>query len=102
EVRKKKKERKIQQVQDSSDDQPEEEPVEVPIEPIISNFADKAYTKDQMVHQEKQEKKHQASDEDHDEKMPITFTEGELENVDYELPPIELLHPPKQTSQSAE
>ncbi|THE14528.1 DNA translocase FtsK [Bacillus timonensis] len=102
EKRKKRKETQKQDVHAAQDEQVEEDPVEVPIEPIISNFADKAYTKEHETNHEKHEQKHHASEDDHDEKMPITFTEGELENVDYELPPIELLHPPKQTSQSAE
>ncbi|WP_077617874.1 DNA translocase FtsK [Bacillus sinesaloumensis] len=81
----------------------EEATAEIPIEPIISNFADKAYTKDQEAQDRKGEKVQQDSNvEDHDEKIAITFTEGVLENVDYELPPIDLLHPPKQTNQSAE
>ncbi|MEH7387202.1 DNA translocase FtsK [Bacillus sp. JJ1521] len=97
-----KKEAKKQEVHFSQEDPIEEVPVEIPIEPIISNFADKAYTRDQENHHEKHEQQRHAKDDDHDEKMPITFSDGELENVDYQLPPIELLHPPKQTSQSAE
>ncbi|WP_449540066.1 DNA translocase FtsK [Ferdinandcohnia sp. Marseille-Q9671] len=77
------------------------EPVEIPIEPIISNFADRAYTTQEDAPREKGNPTKDAQD-DHEEKIPITFTEGELENVDYELPPIDLLHPPKKTSQSAE
>ncbi|WP_010282305.1 DNA translocase FtsK [Bacillus timonensis] len=101
EKRKKKKDNKTQDLQASPEANIEEDPVEIPIEPIISNFADKAYTKE--AQHEKHDSHHTTQeDHDHDEKMPITFTEGELENVDYELPPIELLHPPKQTSQSAE
>nr|WP_304215530.1 DNA translocase FtsK [Fredinandcohnia onubensis] len=102
EKQKKKKEHKSKDAQVSTDDDIDEAPVEIPIEPIISNFADKAYTKEQVAQPEKHQQKQKVAEEDNDEKMPITFTEGELENVDYELPPIELLHPPKQTSQSAE
>ncbi|MEH7382583.1 DNA translocase FtsK [Bacillus sp. JJ1533] len=102
EKQKKRKEPKKLDSHVSQDDPLEDDPVEIPIEPIISNFADKAYTKDQEAQHEKHVQQHHAKDDDHDEKMPITFTEGELENVDYELPPIDLLHPPKQTSQSAE
>lgn len=102
EKQKKNKEHKSKDAQVSADDDIDEAPVEIPIEPIISNFADKAYTKEQVAQPEKHQQKQQVAEEDSDEKMPITFTEGELENVDYELPPIELLHPPKQTSQSAE
>ncbi|WP_453996842.1 DNA translocase FtsK [Bacillus nitroreducens] len=90
-------------VEPETDHVMEESPVEIPIEPIISNFADKAYTKETQVPLDKKADKQQKVDEvDHDEKIAITFTEGEHENVDYELPPIDLLHPPKQTSQSAE
>ncbi|MEK5443073.1 DNA translocase FtsK [Fredinandcohnia sp. FSL W7-1320] len=102
EKQKKNKEPKIKDTQASADDNIDDVPVEIPIEPIISNFADKAYTKEQVAQTEKHQQKQRVTEEDSDEKMPITFTEGELENVDYELPPIELLHPPKQTSQSAE
>ncbi|MGN7298622.1 DNA translocase FtsK [Ferdinandcohnia sp. SAFN-114] len=102
EKQKKNKEPKIKDTQASADDNIDDVPVEIPIEPIISNFADKAYTKEQVAQTEKHQQKQLVTEEDSDEKMPITFTEGELENVDYELPPIELLHPPKQTSQSAE
>ncbi|MEH7234713.1 DNA translocase FtsK [Bacillus sp. JJ1562] len=102
EKRKMKKETQKQDVHAPQEAQNEEEPVEIPIEPIISNFADKAYTRDHEALHEKNEQQHHGRDDDHDEKMPITFTEGELENVDYELPPVDLLHPPKQTSQSAE
>lgn len=77
-----------------------EDTVEEPIEPIISNFADRAYTQGPEV--PKQMSKPKAVDDEGEDKTPISFTEVEPENVDYELPPIHLLHPPKQTNQSAE
>ena len=66
-------------------------------EPIISNFADRAY-------QQNDEQK--PVDEDVEEEAvegdlhSITFTE--VENVDYQLPPIDLLKQPRHTDQSGE
>ena len=66
-------------------------------EPIISNFADRAYqqndellTIDEKLEEEVRE----------EELQPITFTE--VENVDYQMPPIDLLKQPRQTDQSGE
>ncbi|MFE8699137.1 DNA translocase FtsK [Cytobacillus sp. FJAT-54145] len=78
---------------------------EQPPEPIISNFAEKAYKQhldtEETIGPNTQQ---QIVTEDHsteDEITPaITFTE--IENVDYELPPIKLLKLPRQTDQSGE
>ncbi len=65
--------------------------------PIISNFADRAYE----PKTNNAEPKKTIAEEVVDEKVPpITFTE--VENVDYELPPIHLLNAPKPTDQSSE
>ncbi|QOR68614.1 DNA translocase FtsK [Cytobacillus suaedae] len=65
--------------------------------PIISNFADRAY----VPKTNNPEPKKPIAEEVVDEKVPpITFTE--VENVDYELPPIHLLNAPKPTDQSSE
>ncbi|XXM71167.1 DNA translocase FtsK [Lysinibacillus sphaericus] len=79
------------------------------IEPIISNFAERAYggmpsEKDK----EKEETTEKAggaesqnnSEEESDSTPPITFTE--VENKDYKLPSLTLLKSPKQTDQSNE
>ncbi|MBE4908671.1 DNA translocase FtsK [Bacillus luteolus] len=65
--------------------------------PIISNFADRAYEPKTNT----AESKKQIVEDVVDEKVPpITFTE--IENVDYELPPVHLLNSPKPTDQSSE
>jgi len=62
-------------------------------EPIISNFAEKAYREDHnLIEMEEVEEEDTTSD--------ITFSE--VENVDYQLPPISLLKLPRQTDQSGE
>ncbi|NQD67001.1 DNA translocase FtsK [Bacillus haikouensis] len=81
------------------------------IEPIISNFAEKAYgattPKDESVSStgetDKQATSTQKEKEDEVETEaapPITFTE--VENKDYKLPSLALLKSPKQTDQSNE
>ncbi|WP_462409290.1 DNA translocase FtsK [Neobacillus sp. Marseille-QA0830] len=75
-------------------------------EPIISNFADRAYLEEsvnEQSHQDqvKRRRKKQEDDEpEEDNSPPITFTE--VENTDYELPPLRLLKLPKKTDQSGE
>jgi DNA segregation ATPase FtsK/SpoIIIE, S-DNA-T family len=82
-------------------------------EPIISNFAERAYpehnevnTETLEVHQAVPNKENESSDqnnakkEEEDAVPPITFTE--VENKDYTLPPISLLTRPRQTDQSNE
>ncbi|WP_203362360.1 DNA translocase FtsK [Bacillus sp. REN10] len=67
-------------------------------EPIISSFAERAYSEDppeDVIPTEKQKK------DIAEESVPaITFTE--VENKDYTLPPLKLLKRPKQTDQSRE
>jgi DNA segregation ATPase FtsK/SpoIIIE, S-DNA-T family len=74
---------------------PEEERV---IEPIISSFTERAYTEPPM---EQSAKKGKVQSQTEEESVPpITFTE--VENKDYELPPIHLLKAPRHTDQSGE
>ncbi|WP_066320694.1 DNA translocase FtsK [Bacillus sp. FJAT-29814] len=81
-------------------------PLDEPIvpEPIISNFADRAFSdetpkeKPQKEQTRTRRSKHEEAEEDHT--PPITFTE--VENVDYQLPPLRLLKMPKKTDQSGE
>ncbi|MEH7439712.1 DNA translocase FtsK [Neobacillus drentensis] len=74
-------------------------------EPIISSFADKAYTEESVEIPSQNKNEHQKGkkgnmEEEDDQVPPITFTE--LENVAYELPPLRLLKLPKKTDQSGE
>ncbi|WP_077211579.1 DNA translocase FtsK [Bacillus dakarensis] len=76
-------------------------------EPIISSFAERAYVEtDTNVQTESETLSRESVQEDDtvgsedDTAPPITFTE--VENVDYELPPIRLLKLPRQTDQSGE
>ncbi|MEH7301887.1 DNA translocase FtsK [Neobacillus drentensis] len=74
-------------------------------EPIISSFADKAYTEESVDipsqnKTEQQKGKKGNMEEEVDQVPPITFTE--VENVAYELPPLRLLKHPKKTDQSGE
>jgi S-DNA-T family DNA segregation ATPase FtsK/SpoIIIE len=83
------------------------EPEEVVVtEPIISSFADRAYTDDEPSSegapgiQAPTEVIEQTQDDDEDLATPMTFTE--VENASYELPPLRLLKQPKKTDQSGE
>ncbi|WNS77233.1 DNA translocase FtsK [Bacillus sp. DTU_2020_1000418_1_SI_GHA_SEK_038] len=68
-------------------------------EPIISSFAEKAiYEPNKQVEIETITRV--ANQSDPESGPPITF--AEVENVDYELPPINLLKLPRQTDQSGE
>ncbi len=67
-------------------------------EPIISNFADRAYQ--QKDEQQKTVDEKVEEDVIEEELQPITFTE--IENVDYQLPPVDLLKQPRLTDQSGE
>ena len=68
-------------------------------EPIISSFAERAYQQSDKPESEKAEE----TTEMEEDTPPITFNEViEVENVDYELPPIDLLKQPKYTDQSGE
>ncbi|WAA11253.1 DNA translocase FtsK [Fervidibacillus albus] len=66
-------------------------------EPIISNFAEKVYK------EEKGEEPVVSQEEEEEEKQSVTvhFPE-EIENADYQLPPLSLLNHPKQADQSNE
>ncbi|MDQ0230472.1 FtsK/SpoIIIE family DNA translocase [Metabacillus malikii] len=94
-----------------------EEEEETP--PIISSFSDKGEVKeeeemiihtmedtilhnrnDSYVNNDKQELEDNHVEKSQDDLQPITFVE--LENKDYELPPIDLLHPPKHNSQQTD
>ncbi|QED47601.1 DNA translocase FtsK [Cytobacillus dafuensis] len=69
-------------------------------EPIISSFAEKAYHESspgEAINRTKEAKK---TEVESDSEPPITFTE--IENMDYELPPVSLLKLPRQTDQSGE
>lgn len=68
-------------------------------QPIISNFADRAYEDEEEVIAE-DKSVHKEEDDNADKTSVITFTE--VENIDYELPPIKLLQAPKKNSQSTE
>ncbi|MFC3782318.1 DNA translocase FtsK [Bacillus chungangensis] len=87
----------------------EDELVEVSSEPIISNFAEKAYIDEvEMENETIQEIEPQMqaktgdSTVEHGEEIvpPLTFVE--VENKDYQLPPISLLNRPRTTDQSGE
>ncbi|MGJ7913199.1 DNA translocase FtsK [Neobacillus sp. LXY-1] len=88
------------------------QPVDVPDvqptpEPIISSFADRAYVEEiPLEKSEKDQNKNNNSRkrnevvEEEDNTPPISFTE--VENIDYELPPLKLLRMPNKTDQSGE
>lgn len=80
----------------------ENEADQQPSEPIISSFAERAYQTPADVPSEKRDKKKQQDREVSEEEAapPLTFTE--VENTDYQLPPLNLLKIPSQTDQSGE
>lgn len=108
-------ERKIQK-QAEKETEEESEPVitinslpesiqqEVNPEPVISSFAERAYIQDDKPEENNNasasEVTDNASDEDDPLPQKITFTE--IENKDYQLPPMRLLKLPNQTDQSGE
>ncbi|MEH7304289.1 DNA translocase FtsK [Neobacillus drentensis] len=72
-------------------------------EPIISSFADRAYVDEGEINKNQPEEpreKTKTTEENDDSIPPITFTE--VENIEYELPPLRLLSLPKKTDQSGE
>jgi S-DNA-T family DNA segregation ATPase FtsK/SpoIIIE len=72
-------------------------------EPIISSFADRAYVEEdeKNKNQPEETKERKGTTEENDDPIPpITFTE--VENIDYELPPLRLLNLPKKADQSGE
>lgn len=73
---------------------------EVQPEPLISSFAERAYDNTNLETQGTEETSAVIEDDGDDPAPPITFTE--VENVDYELPPIKLLKLPRKTDQSGE
>ncbi|WP_428908605.1 DNA translocase FtsK [Niallia sp. Krafla_26] len=77
-------------------------PEEARPEPIISSFTDKVYPAngESESHEPETEKNTTVDHEEEEEAPPITFTE--VENVDYELPPMNLLKKPPHTDQSGE
>lgn len=100
--RKKVKQSKKQHYQDETEIEPQEESQVDPIEieefkkPIISNFQDRV--NDQTSTEAAEHKV--IDDQLEEEHPPMVFTE--VENEDYHLPPLELLHAPKPNNQSAE
>ncbi len=91
-----------------------EEPIEEKTEPLISSFAEKAYTEQinieefGVVTQEKkpdpkeESEESTAGDDEQSEDLSPQIRFTEVENKDYELPPLSLLKRPKQTDQSNE
>ncbi|MFD2443580.1 DNA translocase FtsK [Bacillus sp. CGMCC 1.16607] len=66
-------------------------------EPIISSFTEKAFTNHEGEEVIKPRKK---SEKEEETVLPISFME--VENHDYELPPLHILNQPRQTDQSGE
>ncbi|NRD78898.1 DNA translocase FtsK [Bacillus sp. BRMEA1] len=74
-------------------------------EPIISSFADRAYEEAPAEinrNEQAQEKRTNKKQEEEDDNTPSISFNTEVENVDYELPPLRLLKLPKKTDQSGE
>ncbi|SFA73266.1 MULTISPECIES: DNA translocase FtsK [unclassified Bacillus (in: firmicutes)] len=74
-------------------------------EPIISSFAERAYPNSDQPEshsgEQKPKQKNSKAQEDEEESVPpIKFTE--VENIEYELPPLKLLKLPRKTDQSGE
>ncbi|MCU9612046.1 DNA translocase FtsK [Caldibacillus lycopersici] len=74
--------------------------VDVPMEPIISNFAEKAVYREEIMQDNHGEVEIMENDSDETANVPMQFSE--VENVDYQLPPLSLLKLPRQTDQSNE
>ncbi|HEO8418953.1 FtsK/SpoIIIE family DNA translocase [Niallia sp. FSL W8-0635] len=77
---------------------PQEEEEPYIQEPIINTFAERAY-QDETIHEEPVAEMEEPLDEG-EVVVPITFTE--VENKDYELPPLKLLKLPRKADQSGE
>lgn len=86
-------------------------PAEVPIKdsraenkkeatPIISSFTERAYKPEEMVNGKVEP--HEVIEEDQEDDLPPNISFSEVENEDYQLPPITLLKRPKATDQSSE
>ncbi|WP_338469794.1 DNA translocase FtsK [Niallia sp. XMNu-256] len=89
-------------IRDHVPPQPVIEEQEEKPEPIISSFTDKVYqaSSDEKPSIDEIEKTEEETREVEDDAPPITFTE--VENVDYELPSMDLLKLPQHTDQSGE
>jgi len=89
------------QTRSTTEPQSPQEEISSP-EPIISSFADRAYVEEVIDTNQPVETKQTKSkpEENEDPIPPITFTE--VENIDYELPPLRLLNLPKKADQSGE
>jgi DNA segregation ATPase FtsK/SpoIIIE, S-DNA-T family len=94
---------KEEDLQTPNSGQPEHE-MEVSPEPIISSFAERAYQQDNpeepVMKREKKNETPSVKESEDESAPPMTFTE--VENTDYELPPIHLLKQPRHTDQSKE
>jgi len=69
--------------------------------PIISSFTERAYTPDELDNGKTQEL-HEITEEEQEDDLPPNISFSEVENEDYQLPPITLLKRPKATDQSSE
>ncbi|WP_423801710.1 DNA translocase FtsK [Neobacillus sp. SAB-20_R2A] len=73
-------------------------------EPLISNFADRAYQEELPRERPQREpaksRRNKQEEPEEDNTPPISF--AEVENASYELPPLRLLKLPKKTDQSGE
>ncbi|PFP30713.1 cell division protein FtsK [Bacillus sp. AFS073361] len=89
------------QTRSTTESQSPQEEISSP-EPIISSFADRAYVEEVIETNQPAETKQTKSkpEENEDPIPPITFTE--VENIDYELPPLRLLNLPRKADQSGE
>lgn len=111
EQKQKKKERKAEKADQLNTEIDEEGD----LQPLISSFSDREEVEKQemVIHTMDDDQKEYASKEletkensqksikeDTQELQPITFVE--VENKDYELPPLDLLYPPKHNSQNAD
>ncbi|KQL54577.1 cell division protein FtsK [Heyndrickxia shackletonii] len=87
------------------------QPAEVPIKdsraenkkeapPIISSFTERAYNPEEMENGKIET--HEAIEEDQEDDLAPNISFSEVENEDYQLPPITLLKRPKATDQSSE
>ncbi|EIJ81441.1 DNA translocase FtsK [Bacillus methanolicus PB1] len=89
-----------EQIMDTDQQQLE---MDSPPEPIISSFTERAYHEhrgDTAAKPEKKSTELSVQESDDDSAPPMTFTE--VENIDYELPPLRLLKLPRHTDQSRE
>jgi len=92
---------KQQRVKEKEETLPIEVPSEPAIpEPIISSFADRAYSSEGPAETEKDDAVIGPAAEPEEISPPITF--AEVENTAYELPPLSLLKLPRKADQSGE